>query len=786
MRKIILTIICFMTVLFIVSCGENQNNDDNDSKAWFEEDGNYTYNASISEISTMNWSPLTADMYFGNNEFRFLSMGFYDYQLNSTLDSWEVIPEMAKDIPTDVTSEYVGQYGIKAGDKSKVWSIPLNENAKWENGVNITAKDYVYSMKQLLDPTQYYRGAEFYCSGNFAIYNARNYLNSLQDDVYETPAALGYDSVQEAINDGAIVYLDIRNFMNLNASDAEIEIIDATMDGTLVPITSTIKIRNNNVIEGEDEDWISAFDIWLKYQNDLEVGGNSHSCIQIYVPNEYKDIEFEEVGLFVKDDYTLIIVLENELLSPTFYLPYYLSRNWLINEELYESCWVNNSDGTRRNTYMTSKLTTISYGPYVLSEIESDKQIVLNRNTEWYGYYDGKHDNQFQTDTICYKVIKEHENAVVSYENGEIDTVLLELGDIETYGDSQYLLHTPQSQTTNLSINSKLDALIARESNGINKRILTVKQFREAISLCINRSYFATNFTVASGSSFSLFNQIYQVIDEYGDEKSYRNYEIAKQAIVDLYGIEYGPGTKYRDLNSAYRVITGYDIKKARSLMQEAYDYAVQNELYFDDEVIKLRLSVSESDPVNIEIYEYLKSQLNKAVTGTSLEGKIELELFFDNNYYNSFYLGETDIIFTSRLYSEYAIFDIMSQVYCKENQKENIIDTNKIPVTITLRDKEYTYSLKEWTDWLNGTQILVKLGHNSNWTITEKVNVLSACEKAYLAEYCEIPIYYFQTISIYSRKINYGVNIHISLIEFGGIRHMTYNFTDEEWEAVK
>lgn len=785
MKKIIF-IIYFMIVLFTASCGKNENNDNIDVKVWFENDGNYTYNTCISDTSSVNWNPLTREMYYGNKEFEYLSMGFYDYQLNSTYDNWEIIPEMAKSLPIDVTSEYVGKYGIKIGDKAKAWSITLNENAKWENGVNITAKDYIYSMKQLLDPMQCYRGAEFYCSGNFAVYNARNYLNSLQDGVYETPATLGFDSVQEAIDKGLIVYIDIESFLNLNAKDAETEIIDATKDGALVPVTSTIKIRNNKVTKCEDEDWISAFDIWQKYQDDLEVGGNNHSCMQIYVPNEYKNLEFSDVGLFAKDDYTLIIVLENELLNPSFYLPYYLSRNWLINEELYEACWIKNFDGQRSNIYMTSKSTTISYGPYILSEYDNDKQIVFRRNVEWYGYYDDKHNNQFQTDTICYKVIKEHENTILAYENGEIDTIQLEFQDIKTYGDSQYLLYTPHSQNTQLSINTKLDALIDRESNGINKRILTVKQFREALSLCINRTYFTMNFTTASGPSYSLFNQVYQILNENGVENSYRNYEAAKQAIVNLYGIKYGQGTKYRDLNSAYRAITGYDIKKARNLMQEAYDYAVQNNLYCDDEIIKIRLSVSKSDPVNLEMYEYIKSQLNKAVTGTSLEGKIELEIFFDDNYYNSFYLGETDIIFNSSGYNEYDIFDIMSQVYCSDNQLENIFDTNKISVTITLRDNQYTYSLKEWADWLNGTQTIVKLGHNSNWTITERVNVLAACEKAYLAEYCEIPIYYCQTVSLYSSKINYGANMNISLIEFGGVRHMTYNFTDEAWETVK
>ena len=100
-------------------------------------------------------------------------------------------------------------------------------------------------------------------------------------------------------------------------------------------------------------------------------------------------LDFEEVGLVAIDDYTIVIVIENELLNPGFYLPYYLSSTWLVNEQLYESCWKQTPDGLK-NEYMTSTSTSISYGPYVLSYFEGDKQITFTRNRNWYGYYDGK------------------------------------------------------------------------------------------------------------------------------------------------------------------------------------------------------------------------------------------------------------------------------------------------------------------------------------------------------------------------------------------------------------
>lgn len=791
MKKIILIIICFMVGLFILGCGNNENNDNNESKAWFELDANYTYNTYISDTKSMNWNPLNYQVDDEEHFLDYLTIGFYEYQLDDNLSNLKIVPEMATDFPVDVTSNYVGKYGITEGDKGKAWSISLNETAKWENGVKITAEDYVYSMKQLLDPTQHYSGSDLYCGGNFSIYNASNYLNSLQDGSYETPAALGYEGVQIAIDEGMIVYLDIEKLMGLNAKDAETKIPNATLNGTLVPITSTTKIRNFNVKEGSDGDWISAFDLWKKYQNELDAGGIYHSYVKMYVPNKYKGLEFEDVGIFAEDDYTLVLVLEHELLNPDFYLPYYLSKNWLINEELYESCWSKNNGGTKINTYMTSKATSISYGPYMLSSFENDKQIIFTRNKEWYGYYDGKHNNQYQTDTLNYQVIDNHEDAILAFEKGEIDSVILDYSEIKNYSDSENLVYVPKSQTTSLKINTRLDSLMANESIGINKRILTVKQFREALSLCINRTVVSNKYALASRPSYSLLSQMHYIIDETGYEDSYRNYEAAKESIVKLYGIEYGTGTRYRDLNSAYRAITGYDIKKARKLLQEAYDFATQNNLYNDKEIIKLSFVVPSTDAIYNKLCEYLNSQINKAAAGTPLEGKIELELCIESNYQNLVDTNKADIILSTTVYSSYDVFSIMSQVCINDsvnsvNQLEIGIDSSNIPVTVQLGDNEYTYSLKEWADWLNGIQMLKKLGHNSNWTIKERVKVFAACESAYLSEYSTIPLYYGQAVNVSSKKINYGVKDYFKLIKFGTIRYINYNYSDEEWEIKK
>ena len=123
----------------------------------------------------------------------------------------------------------------------------------------------------------------------------------------------------------------------------------------------------------------------------------------------------------------------------------------------------------------------------------------------------------------------------------------------------------------------------------------------------------------------------------------------------------------YADLEEAYRAITGFDMAKAQKLMQEAYDYAVANGLYADGEIIKIRFSVYSTDTIYNQMYEYVKAQLNEAVKGTSLEGKIELEMFADADYYNSLYAGNTDIIFSTWGGATYGTLTTMAQIYCDD-----------------------------------------------------------------------------------------------------------------------
>ena len=135
MKKLFLFALSLVFVFVAASCGGNGGNQGGNqggeqpdpNKPWYETDGDYTYNDYIGSTTSMNWNPLSWETTDDSYVLGYLSMGFYDYALNEDADGWVVVPEMAAELPTDVTEKYVGKYGVKAGEKGKAWEIKLDK-----------------------------------------------------------------------------------------------------------------------------------------------------------------------------------------------------------------------------------------------------------------------------------------------------------------------------------------------------------------------------------------------------------------------------------------------------------------------------------------------------------------------------------------------------------------------------------------------------------------------------------------------------------------------------------
>ncbi len=767
----------------------------------------YTLSDYLSGTTSMTWSPANWETSDDSYILDYNTMGFYSFVLNSTADGWSIVCEMAADYPEDVTSEYVGQYGIEEGDTGMAWKITLNEAACWEDGTPINADTYMYSYEEMLNPLMSNRRADSLYAGTFSLYNAKNYFyqgktvtSALIDDYAISDLVKGDDGVYTTPN-GEIVYV---------AVDYALDYLSGYTLATYVNAYGDAYFDTTDwdaLVALADEDGLTPLtDESLGYLTTLITGNAAWNEDESYLPNyciytaTYQAMSFDEVGMIKTGEYEIVFVTTSPIENAAFYVPYYLSSTYLLYEDLWESCKSYfDADGNTvsadsdnvasiTSNYCTTVDTTMGYGPYKLTYFELDKQITLERNENWYGYSDGNHLGQYQTDIISCQIIGDQATALLAFLNGEVDSVSLTSDDMATYGTSDYILYTPQSYTTKITINTDLDSLATRGTE-----ILANANFRKAFSLALDRTTFATSYTSAAAAGYGLLNTMY-VYDPFSGA-SYRATDAAMEALVQLYGLTYGDDGDYGTLEEAYEAITGYDMTTAKELMQQAYEECVAAGYYTDGEEVSIQFSVYSTEDIYVQMINFFNDALASVTEGTGFEGKISISLVVDADYYNTMYSGNTDIIFSTWGGNAYGAYTILYECYCDASdgsgmQMEYGFDTSAINVTIEVDGKDYTTSLQTWALWCDGdTSVTIKSDDGSETLETfgtydydTQSALYARLEYAYLSYFTAIPIYYRQSASLYSQKINYAVTTYVDIVGYGGVQFATYNYTDSEW----
>ena len=753
----------------------------------------YTYNDYIAGTTNMKWGTVNWETNEDSYVLSKITSGFYNFYLNDTKDGWAIGCDLASELPVDVTSDYVGSYGIEEGDTAKAWKITLNPDACWEDGTPINADSYIYSYQQLLDPIMLNRRADSLYAGDFQIYGAKNYVYQGKTSFN----ALG-ESVEDYLANGgdeSQLYIDVTSFWNVTAEDGS----------QYVSITDETPIRDEAVEdENADEAYVSGKYLYETY---LAPGAPNADNAADYVGTMQayeSDYSFDNVGIFKTGDYEIVFVTTSPVASPDYYVPYNLSSTYLVYEDLWESCKTYfNSNGDQvdadsddiasiTTNYGTSAETTMSFGPYRLDYFELDKQITFTRNDNWFGYKDGKHTGMYQADNISCQVIAEQSTALLAFLNGEIDNVSLVASDMSTYGSSDYIRYTPQSYTTKLTFNTDL-----AKTTGRGTQILTNLNFRKAFSYAIDRNTFAAAYTSAGTAGFGMLNNLY-VYDPYTGA-TYRDSEGAKEALCNLYGMTWGEDGDYEDLDEAYEAITGYDITYAQSLMQQAYDECTADGLYDGESSVEIELRVYQSDDVYVQMFNYLNSCLQAACEGTGFEGKVSMKMVVDADYYETNYSGGADMIFTTWGGATYSPWTVLYECYCDASdgsgqQMEYGFDTSAINVVIDVDGATFTQPLQTWALWADGdvNTVLtsddgsVTLDAFADYSYDTEAEIYGKLEYALLSYYTTTPLYYRNSGSLVSQKGDYAVTQYIDLVEFGGIEYYTFDYDDTEWEAVK
>ncbi len=764
--------------------------------------GVYTYRSYVSG-TPKNWNPHTWEDSGASEITGYSEIGFVDYSYDPDVEGgYKVVYEMATGIsnvtkdPTVVNDDFKDKWGITDDDESRVWKINLNPNAKFASGTVINAQTYVDSMELLLNSEYKNYRANNYYSGDTSLVHAFNYYNA------GARSLTNFLSIPEwGVTVEDAVYVDI----------ASSPIFDEAFGSTYAKVKATagyaayfttpdkVNVLEKYVDPVELTDSILTELASIPLWSALGVGDQASDYVKLYFCSSYvsyDDIDFSDVGLLALDDYTLVYITEYDVSEFNFEVA--CSSLWLVNPTLYKSLTTTGSNGLKTSSYGTAAAGVAGYdsfGPYKLTSFEEDKQYKFERNENWYGWTDGKHEGQYQTTNIVVDVYKEHSSALLAFEKGDLDGISLEQADLAKYGYSDYLRHVPETYTMRLVFDSNLDDLKALEAsagNGKNKQILSLYDFRKAISLSIDRTRFNAEGTAGNQASYSLLNSLYFYDVENDPSSVYRNTDEAKKAIVDLYGMEYGEGKTYKTLDEAYKAVTGLDVPEAKKLFTSAYNDAVEAGIYTDGQEIEFEIGYYDATMTSSTTQTKLLNEFVATATeGTPLEGKITFKgksFSGDPDRYDAIGSGQVEI--ANCAWGGAAFYPFNSiRVYCDPSYTDINEARSWDPTSETL-DITYDWDGKgeETTKTKTFQAWSLAIGSSSGEYYTADINlklhVLSKLENAILDKYLFAVVGSYAAVSLDSMKIKFPTDTYNMFYGFGGIRYMTYNYDDAAWSS--
>lgn len=806
MKKLIALLLAAVMVLSLAACSSETTPAATDAPATNATEApsapdTYTYNTALSEFPT-NWSPHSNQTSVDSEILNYVTAGMYVFDYNDDKDGYSLIPGMAVDYPEDVTADYIGQYGLEEGAENRAWKVTLRDDLKWEDGEPITAKDYEESYKRLLAPeAQNYRADSVYTS-NMVIHNAEAYLKSGQA-VKQANSADG-ENVSYAFadlvkgEDGTYTTAEgYEAYFGLNEGYAWMSgnSLSAYHDAGYVPdegcwdVLSAAADDNGFVpITDETIEALYLFtgsDVW---------GNESRDDLAYYVSYDYTWAEtpWEDVGVFALSDTELVYILDKPLSG--FYLWYSLTDSFLVDIDLYDSL-ATVTDGVYTNTYGTSAETTKSFGPYKLVSFQADKQYVFERNENYFDL-----DGKYQATKWVVDCVPEASTRLELFLQGKLDSYGLQKEDMEVYSLSDNCYYATGDSTYAMVFNpdrAALEESQAAAGANINKTILTIPEFRMAMSYGLDRAAFCLATSPTNGPAFGLYSSV--IISDPDNGVAYRTTDVAKQVLADFWGIsdEYGEGKLYADIDEAVESITGYNLAKAQEMFNVAYDKAIEQGLMTENDVVEIKIGTPNNTAAFYNNgYEFLVNNYTEAVKGTKLEGKLTFSRddTLGNAFADALKNNQVDMLFgVGWTGSALDPYNLMEAYISNNYQYDDSIDYTTINCTINIGGVDYTASVLDWFDVMvgeattvkaaDGTSVEMSCGYSDNDPET-RLHILGQLESAVLENYTFIPIMDASSAQLRGHQISYGTEEYIFGMGFGGIEYYTFNYTDAEWDA--
>lgn len=799
------TVMGLMMAFGFTACGGGGNNSSGGgSSAPPERDpnGTYTYRTASSVFPT-NWNPHVYQTTTDGELLDYMMTGFYSFDYNDAMDGYKMVDELATGDPVDVTSQHATEdWEISADDESRAWKITIRDDIKWNDGTSIKAEDFVESLYRLLDPRLKNYRADTVYANSLVIHNAKDYLYNGDTGWYA--ADLPLETYTESLDSELVFSIgsSAENEEKYNGATSSIRSLLGVKTDTTAEKVAEAMIKNGlNVtkeqilaLEGKTLAEIKA-DSTLKATWDSIIGwwkSQPNEELDFFVIHyTWPEIEEEEIGIKAVSDYELVLILDKPLSG--FYLKYALTSSWLVKTDLYDSC-MKNSNGVWSNNYGTSDDTTASYGPYMLTSFQQDKAYALEKNKYFYGYNDPENEDLYWTTNItCTKA--DPTVQLQMFLRGELDSYGLQANDMEDYQSSSSTYYATGESTFFMALNPHdVEVLGQKEKAGTDKQILSILEFRQALSFALNREKFALAVAPTNNPAFGVFSNLIVADPETG--MTYRTTDEAKDVLVNFWGLQdsIGEGNLYETVDDAIEAITGYNLDKAKGLFDTAYNKAIELGYMSSTDKVEICIGLPANTEFYTNGYNFLVNNYTEAVKGTNLEGKLTFtsDNTIGNDFATALQNNQIDLLFGVG-WSGSALdpYNLITAYTTPGYQYDPSWNTAATMIDIEIDGKTYTGSVLDWSNALNGAETAFTV-KDSNEKVTmefgtthptsERLPILAALENAVLQTYDMIPILDQSQANLKSYKVNYATEEYVFGMGFGGLKYYTYNYTDEEW----
>ncbi len=703
-----------------------------------------------------------------------------------------------------------GEYCLEAaGNKSNhAFAMTLRDDLVWDDGTPITAADFVYSMSQQLSPNYLFDTASNYYAGNYIIHNAQKYVMQGQsgwfaaDTAYQVysedldsqliftlepaTAETGYKSAEASIR-GAV------GFPSSYTAAMVVEYFIGAYGAELDP-TATAALEGKTLAEIKaDPELKAAWDALIGWwQTD------PNEELDFFVAEyTYPAMDFSEVGFFVgENEYELVMVTDSPLYpikedgSLSYEAGYYFSGWPLVKKDLWMA-YENRDNGVPyTNTYCTSVETSASWGAYKITNYQTDKTYTISRNDEWFGYGLEQYEGQYSMDAMVVNKIEEWDTAWMAFQNGQLDGIGMNVKIAADYRTSDRAYFTPDTATFDLNIQS----LATSHTEERNNLLLNYVDFRNAISLALNRDDYCAKNNPSSQAALGLLNNQYYHDVENG--AVYRETVQAKEAILNAYGATKNEDgswtvgtTSYDDIDEALDATTGYNVALARQLVDKAVTAAIAAGDYVAGEDVILTYGTETASSDTDRVKNWFQATFDEMTKGTQLEGKVKIEYFFfsSNTWSEQFANGEYDLCFGAWLNAPFNPAYLLCETQIGDANRYAVNwEPREVYVTVNATpDKnhpegEYTYNLEDWRMILQGLSDAPV--NFKNFPMDDQLTALAAVETAILKAYYSIPVFSRYSASLMGYKCDYLNYDYNTFMGYGGIRFMQFHYTDSEW----